>query len=171
MKRIDLRETMNEVNMSMITDEDNMFFYDIGNLHMCKDNQKIEETTLKFNLKASKEEKDAAVSDFVNLLTDLNGAFNRSVSAPESMKLFKILNISSRYSGNGTVTVKVDVATLSNGEENALGMLLKCNNMSANIWGTKAGLFKIMPPRESKETHGLGNALRSWKTVARKHAE
>jgi hypothetical protein len=172
MKRVNLLSVMNETNMSIINDENNNFVYDTEKLCMWRGDRqdKIGIVTMKMNLQASKENQEEAVSSLISLMESLNAAFNRAVSAPESMKLFKVLEKSSRYSGNNTVAVELKLATLSTGAGSAIYTLLGYTGMTMNIWGTAANVFTATY-KEADETYGLGNALRSWKVVMKKYGK
>lgn len=170
MKRINLNDVMNDVKMAFITDPENKFVYNPANLCMYRGElqDKVLVTTMKINLQASKEDAAEAVDKLVLLMESLNAAFNRAVGAPESMKLFKVLDKTSRYSGNDTVSVELKLATLATGAGSAVYTLLDYTGMTMNIWGTKANVFTATSC-EATETYGLGNALRSWKAVMKKY--
>lgn len=172
MKRIDLEKAMNPVNMAMITDEENNTFYDVNRLYMYegKLQEKIVKTTIKCTLKGTKEEKDEVVEKFVGFMEQLNLAFNRSVGAPESMKLFKVLDTQSRYAGNETIAVELTMATLATGSGSVVHTLLYYIPMSVNVWGTECNIIETRQTTLAEETYGLGNALRSWKAVMKKYS-
>ena len=172
MRRIDLGNVMTESMMAILTDEENTFVYDVNKLYMYHGEKQnsVLRVNVKMNVKASKEEKDMVADKLIALMTALNTAFNHSVGAPESMKLFKVLDKEVRYSGNETVTVILKLATLATGSGSALYTLLSYTGMTMNIWNTEANIFEATE-EVANETYGLGNALRSWKTVMRNYGK
>jgi len=170
MRRMDLSEVMTVTNIAIITDEENKGMYHTGSLVMYRGEmqEKVLHTVMKLNVKAKKEEQVEAADKFVSLLEELNLAFNRSVGAPESMRLFKVLDMKSRYTGNETVAVELELATLATGAGSSMYTLLGFNSMTINIWGTEANVAS-MTSEPASETYGLGNALRSWKSVMKKY--
>lgn len=172
MRRVNLSDVMNETNMAVITDEHNNFMYDKDNLCMYRGNKQDEIliVNMKMKLQASKENQEEAVENLITLMEALNVAFNRAVGAPESMKLFKVIDKNCRYAGNETVIAELKLATLATGAGSAIYTLLGYHGMSMNIWGTEANVFETTSSI-AKETYGLGNALRSWKAVMKKYGK
>lgn len=172
MRRINLTEVRNDVNMAMIKDADNNFMYDRSRLNLYRGElqDKVMNTTMKMKLQASKEDKDTAMEQLISLMEDLNVAFNRSIGAPESMKLFKVIDKTAAYAGNETVVVTLNLATLATGAGSAIYAMLGYNGMSVNIWGTEANVFEAVS-NVSNETYGLGNAMRSWKSVMKREGK
>lgn len=170
MKRVDIENIANEATMAIITDEDNNAVYDADSIRMYRGESqgKIMKTSFKMNVKSTREKMDENVEKVITFLTELNKAFNRTVGAPESMKLFKVIDKKARYAGNDTVSVELSMATLATGAGSAIYTLLDFRQMSQNLLNTQANVFTASY-EAADETYGLGNALRSWKTVMRKY--
>lgn len=170
MKRMNMTKVMDETVMAMISDADNTTVYDMNQMQLVKGEYQnhVFDTTFRMNIESTKEDKDENLNKILTLMTEMNKAFNRSVGAPESMKLFKVENATARWAGNNTVAVEINMATLATGTESMIDVLLNGKNMMMNIWKTNACVFESKSTL-SEETHGLGNALRSWKAIMRKY--
>ena len=164
MKRINLDAVMNETTMAIITDAENTYVYEGVGLYAGAAQNAVATCTVKANIQASRENQEEAANKFIELMETLNAAFNRTVGAPESMKVFKVLETKTRYAGNDTVAVELTVATLMTGAETAIDVLLR------GFWGTKKS-FAVVNVADAGETCGLGNALRSWKAVMKRYGQ
>jgi hypothetical protein len=164
MRRINLKEVMDEVTIAMLTDAENVYVYEDVDLYTGVAQNSVATCTVKVNLHESRENQEEAVNKFIELMETLNAAFNRSVGAPESMRVFKVLETKTRYAGNDTVAVELVVATLMTGTETAVNVLL------SGFWGTKKN-FTIVNVADAGKTYSLGNALRSWKAVMKKYGQ
>lgn len=162
MRRVNLSDVMTVNVMAMLEDEENTGLFNTATLYRGDLQDCILTGTLKANFVGGKEDIEHVTAAYEQLLDTLNKAFNRSVNAPESMRLFKILDTKARYAGNNTICVEIQVATLATGCGSALYNML---NPVVNIWGTSATVFSFTDVHTAKETYGLGNALRSWKKV------
>lgn len=173
MRKVNMENIMDETTVAMLTDEHNTTFYNENNLSLYNgENQKnVYDTNISMHVDSEKADIQHNLERVLTMMTDLNTAFNRSVGAPENMRLFKVKNASVRYAGHNTAVINIDAAALATGNDNAINVLMDRKRMAKNIWETEGVTYKVnyTPDQPSKEKQGLGNALRSWQVVMRNH--